>query len=258
MLITSLVGKSVLSRAGEHLGYVVAVRPARDFTKPACLVCADEEEEHFYLPARAVLSAEDAVIAGNGRSKTPTGVESPVSRPVYTSTGESLGCVADMVLGELPEIVLSGADARHIPIPCTVLGETVIVYPTEEARRKACRGTCKKAKDGTHVRHQRAKRASAAPPAQTVQPEGQTAERPPQAPPQPTAPPAPAIRAQPQTAMRIDRTNLLGRRVKRSVFDAQGAPVALAGERITPDILARARNSNRLLALTVNTLTNLY
>ena len=57
---------------------------------------------------------------------------------------------------------------------------------------------------------------------------------------------------------RLDRTNLLGRRVKRSVYDEHGEPVALAGERITPEVIARARRGNRLLALTVNTLTNLY
>ena len=54
-----------------------------------------------------------------------------------------------------------------------------------------------------------------------------------------------------------DLPNLLGRRVKRSVFDETGAPVALAGERITPDTVAKARRKNKLLALTVNTLTNI-
>lgn len=57
---------------------------------------------------------------------------------------------------------------------------------------------------------------------------------------------------------RIDRTNLLGRRVKRSVYDETGTPIAVAGERITPQTIALARRKNRLLALTVNTLTNLY
>ena len=55
-----------------------------------------------------------------------------------------------------------------------------------------------------------------------------------------------------------DRTNLLGRRVKRSVYDEHGAPIATAGERVTPEMIAAARRKNRLLALTVNTLTNLY
>ena len=57
---------------------------------------------------------------------------------------------------------------------------------------------------------------------------------------------------------RINRTNLLGRRVKKSVYDETGAPIALAGERITPETITKARRKNKLLALTVNTLTNLY
>ena len=52
--------------------------------------------------------------------------------------------------------------------------------------------------------------------------------------------------------------NLLGKRVVRSVYDAQGEIVALAGDRITPEVLSRARRKGRLLALTVNTLTNVY
>ncbi len=55
----------------------------------------------------------------------------------------------------------------------------------------------------------------------------------------------------------LNRCNLLGKRVKRSVFDAFGFPVALAGERITPELLNAARRRNLLLALTVNTLTNI-
>lgn len=62
----------------------------------------------------------------------------------------------------------------------------------------------------------------------------------------------------PAGSFRIDRTNLLGRRVKRSVYDETGAPIAVAGERVTPETIALARRKNRLLALTVNTLTNLY
>ena len=55
----------------------------------------------------------------------------------------------------------------------------------------------------------------------------------------------------------INRLNLLGRRVKKSLFDGNGVPIVRAGERITADILSAARKENKLLQLTVNTLTNL-
>ena len=53
----------------------------------------------------------------------------------------------------------------------------------------------------------------------------------------------------------LNHTNLLGRKVKKSVYDDYGIAIALAGERITPAVLARARRAGRLLALAVNTLT---
>lgn len=67
---------------------------------------------------------------------------------------------------------------------------------------------------------------------------------------------APEEPQKPANAIAFNRFNLLGRRVKKSVFDAFGSPVALAGERVTPEMLAAARRQNCLLALTVNTLTN--
>ncbi len=56
----------------------------------------------------------------------------------------------------------------------------------------------------------------------------------------------------------MDRLNLLGRTVRKSVFDGEGNLIAEAGERITPAVISAARRSSRLLSLTVNTLTNLY
>ena len=53
----------------------------------------------------------------------------------------------------------------------------------------------------------------------------------------------------------LNHTNLLGRKVKKSVYDDYGIAIALAGERITPAVLARARRAGRLLALAMNTLT---
>lgn len=257
MQISSLVGKSVLSRTGEWLGYVVALRLTRDMKKLSCLVCADGDEEEFYLPARAVLAAEDAVIAGRQRLQAPTGTECPVGRPVYTHTGEFCGVIADMVPGDAPELIVAAEKKeRRFPIACTALGETVIVYPTAEERRRAGGRAGKPAAAGT-----RKKRPAAAASKQPAPAQSNPAQ-PAQAVGRGAALPSDDKRAEEEQTRggeyRLDRTNLLGRRVKRSVYDAQGQPVALAGERITPEVIARARRGNRLLALTVNTLTNLY
>lgn len=253
MQIASLIGKSVLSCTGESLGYVIALRLTRDMRKLSCLVCADPDEEEFFLPARAVRSVEDAVMAGTSRIPSPTGIACPIGRPVYSRTGEFLGQITDVETGEAPELIISAPEGeRRIPLSCAVMGETVIAYPSEEERRKS-----KGSRHRTPIGKPAAARQAPEPAAEAVPAEPSTRSRPEDAAghdPQPTC-------RRPETganAYRLDRTNLLGRRVKKSVFDADGKPVARAGERVTAEILSRARRSNRLLTLTVNTLTNLY
>ena len=274
MLISSLPGKAVLTRSGEWLGYIVALTLTRDMKKLSCLICADAEEEEFLLPARAVLSAGDAVIARRQRAERATGAPSPIGRQVFSHTGEELGVIEDVDTGEDPALIVRGEEERRVAVLCAAMDQTVIVYPTPEERRAAS-GTRSKTRSAPKPKPQPAPKAAApegapnrkrmpvpspvpqplpqpAPfPAPPVQPAPPDADR---TAPQPAPSPAPSAEA---NVWRIDRTNLLGRRVKRSVFDDAGKPVALAGERITPETLKRARRHNRLLALTVNTLTNL-
>lgn len=56
----------------------------------------------------------------------------------------------------------------------------------------------------------------------------------------------------------VNRFNLLGKQVKRPVYNNQGFPIIAAGQVITAEILNHARRNNRLLELTVNTLTNIW
>lgn len=268
MLISSLVGKTVLSRSGERFGYVLALRPTRDMKKLSCLVCADEDEEEFFLPARAVLSVEDAVIAGRQRTNAPTGIPSPIGSPVYTHTGEQLGTITDIDTGDSPALILfSNGEEHRIDVSCAAMDETVIVYPTAEDRRSAGSRRTRLATSG-RTSAKKTSSASAEKSANinknTQQKNIAPAQEFPKIQPRQTEPLAtsskvsqPAASAQ-TNSYQLNRTNLLGKRLKKSVFDDQGKPIALAGERITPEILARARRSNRLLELTVNTLTNLF
>ena len=268
MLISSLVGKTVLSRSGERFGYVLALRPTRDMKKLSCLVCADEDEEEFFLPARAVLSVEDAVITGRQRTNAPTGIPSPIGSPVYTHTGEQLGTITDIDTGDSPALILfSNGEEHRIDVSCAAMDETVIVYPTAEDRRSAGSRRTRLATSGRTS----AKKTSSAsaeksainnkvPQQKNIAPVQEFPKIQPKQP-EPLATSSkvsqPAASAQ-TNSYQLNRTNLLGKRLKKSVFDDQGKPIALAGEGITPEILARARRSNRLLELTVNTLTNLF
>lgn len=222
MELSSFVGKRILSPTGKDLGYSKSVLLTRNRKKISCLVCIDGDEEEFYLPARAVLAAGDVIIAGPTRLSAPAGIPCPVGLPVYSNLGESLGTVVDLVLGEGDPVYLVGKDGvrESYPAERLTVSETVIAYPEGVKKRAAARKKRADKRDATPA------------------PEKEEAE---------TAPIDP-----------FDRFNLLGRTVKKSVYDGCGKPIALAGERVTPAVLSDARRKNLLLQLTVNTLTNLY
>ena len=226
MQLSTIVGTMILSPDGEKFGYVKEARLTRDLAALSCLVAVDDDEEEFYLPARTVLAVKDAVIAGRARISAATGVPAPMGRSVFSEQGEYLGIVTDMKLGEVPALTVTKDASRDIPLSHAAVGETVIIFEKERKKRA--------------VRQE--KRPPALKPA-----ERNSAE------PAPAAPEEAKPEAHPA---RFNRYNLLGKRVKKSVFDEYGTPVALAGERVTPEMLEAARRRNRLLALTVNTLTN--
>lgn len=226
MQLSLLIGKQILTPEGERLGYITGAYLDRSMQKPTALTFADENEEEFFLPMRAVLAVGDAVIAKNIRLSAPTGIPSPVGLPAFSSEGEALGTVSDCLLGETHVLVLTkDGQAVSVPADCVLVGETAIVYPSPAARNA--------------VKPKRKER-----PAKT------------EATPSPSDHREEPKHEEPKHEEPF-RCNLLGRRVKKSVFDGDGVPVALAGERITPAILSLARRKNLLLTLTVNTLTNL-
>lgn len=275
MQLSEIIGTMILSPEGENLGYVKEAFLTRDATALSCLVAVDGDEEEFILPARSVLAVKDAIIAGRGRISAPTGAPSPMGRAAFSEHGEYLGAVVDVTLSAAPAIaVLREGTAQTFPLTRVTAGETVIVFDAEKKRRASVHDASKKTrreKPSGQIPSQ--KRSAPAPktqpqPQTTPQPQQEASEAQPQ-PASPTVPNAQPVR-QPVRAVSVqtafvdgsdafcfNRYDLLGRRVKKSVYDAFGMPVALAGERVTPEMLARARKLNRLLALTVNTITNI-
>ena len=234
MQLSSLIGKQILSPAGEVLGYVKGAYLGKNFLKLSALVCIDGDEEEFYLPARAILAAEDAVIAGKGRLENPTGVACPVGKTAYSEKGEYLGLVTDFLYGEegVTPVLIATKDGVRTPLPVDLItvGETVMLRDAASAKPVRVRSSAKKS-------------ASENAPKKPVK--------------EVKTPPAPKKPNEPGQVINFNRWNLLGRTLKKTVFDQFGVPIALAGEKITPEILKRARKNNRLLQLTVNTLTNI-
>lgn len=239
MQLTTLIGKPVLTPAGEKLGYVLSVNPARDMKGIACFLCADEDEEEFYLPARNVLFYSDALIANRSRISSPTGIPCPLGKTVFSHTGGFLGTLGELLVGDNadPLFIVHGDGAKlTFPLSRVALGDALIVYP--EGRQKPAP----------------AKSAPKKKPAPKVEVQIETVtveEKPVHVEPAPA--PAPRVFRREDA---LNRVNLLGKKLKKTVYDENGYPIAEAGERITETIVARARRSNRLLQLTVNTLTN--
>lgn len=231
MEISSIIGKHILSPAGNSLGYVKQLRLTRNLKKLACLICVDGDEEEFIVPARGVLSYSDVLIAGNGRLKSPTGVPCPVGLPVYSQTGRYEGTVCDMILDEGEPLFLIGQERTQYTLERIVIGESVILYGSEKEKRAALNKSARRniQKEQTEAFKEQEEQTQAPMPVQQ----------------------APHNRLE-------NRLNLLGKQIKKSVYDSEGSVLFAAGERITPALLNRAHREGRLLQLTVNTLTNIY
>ena len=260
MQITSLIGKQILSPAGEKIGYVVSAYPSRDFKKISCFLCADEDEEEFFLPAKNVLHWGDALVANRSRISTPTGLPCPVGSPVYTHTGEWMGALGELLIGDEADplfIVHKEGTKITLPLARVSVGDIIMVYPVgckkPAAQKKPARKPAEK------VQSAPAPSAKESPaPAPVISAPAAPAEIPAvktEEPEQPATESA-AEKTEFRTEDALNRLNLLGRKVKKTVYDQNGYPIALAGDRITEKIVSLARRNNRLLQLTVNTLTN--
>lgn len=227
MQLSALIGKQILTRSGERLGYVKGARFDKSYCRLTALEGVNEGEEEFFLPLRAVLSFGDALIARDMRVSSPTGISSPVGIPAFTPQGESLGVIGDVLFdGKEGVLILVNDGVRtSVPALCALINSGAIVYPSPEARPK-----------------RRKKPVSPAQKQEIAPAEQQDL---------PVKEIVPPQREEPF------RCNLLGKRVKKPVYDSEGVLIAEAGEHVSPEILSLARRKNRLLALAVNTLTNL-
>lgn len=273
MYLSQLIGRLVVSRTGEQLGYVTAARLTRDYAAVSCLVCADADEEEFLLPFRVLLSVGDVLIVGTRRLSQLTGIASPVGKAAYLHTGEYLGTICDVELEQPPFFVVSGEKQERIDVACAAIAESVVVYPDAAARRAA--GVAKKKgqtvaerkspmrKEETVILPSSAQTATQQPDAlrnaqATAQSDAlQRTQAVAQQPDvlqsaQATAQPD-VLRSEQSQQVGFGRTDLLGQRISEDVFDNRGQLVARAGERVTAELIGRARRENYLLKLTVST-----
>ena len=241
MEVSTMIGAEIFSPAGEKLGYVKSVYLSKDRKKITCLLCVDEgesgEDDEFIMPFKAVLSVKDVVIARKMRIEKVTGSPVPVGINAYSDTGEALGTLCEILVGDGGPvyIVTKNGVRTSYPDGSVIIGEALMISP--ENTKKSTRTATKRGKGKTKSASASASRKESAYDAPAISEF------------------APIMNLTGPAG--IDRLNLLGRQVKITVYDQNGDVIALSGQRITPEILSLARRNNLLLRLTVNTLTNI-
>ena len=238
MEVSTLIGTEIFSPSGEKLGFVKTVYLSKDRRKITCLLCVDEadkegdEDDEFVMSFRAVLFVKDVVIAKKSRISKTVGSPAPVGISAYTDTGEALGTLCEILVGDSDPVYIVSKNGVRTPYPdsAVTIGEALMVSTDGGAKKTA-----------TLIEEL----------------------------PEMIPAPLPAVGYAvgdidfstvlnaASSGAGLDRLNLLGRQVKITVRDKNGEPIALSGEKITPEILSLARKNNLLLRLTVNTLTNI-
>ena len=239
MEVSTMIGAEIFTPAGEKLGYVKSVYLSKDRKKITCLLCVDEgesgEDDEFIMPFKAVLSVKDVVIAKKMRITKAIGSPVPVGINAYSNTGEALGVLCEILVGDGGPVYIVTKDGVRTSYPdgSVIIGEALMILP--EGARAGTKTVSKNGKGKT-------KSASASNKEHAIEEPAQSEF-------------APIMNITGPAG--IDRLNLLGRQVKITVYDQNGEVIALSGQRITPEILSLARRNNLLLRLTVNTLTNI-
>ena len=136
MQISFLIGKQILSAQGDLLGYAVRALLNKTRTKILSLVCADENEEEFYLPARALHMEGDAIVyTGRGNGDT-IGQPCPVGMRVFSETGADMGAVRDMIFDDGGAFLLLTNDNTPYPVSCARFGQVIILRQSSKPTKK--------------------------------------------------------------------------------------------------------------------------
>lgn len=112
--VSELLGKPLITRGGERIGYVKNVQTDRAVRRIRNLECCDEEEEEFLLPLSATEAGKDAVVVRSPAARPCKNcISAPLGMTVYSAGGEELGRLADLALeeGVISRLLLSGGQS---------------------------------------------------------------------------------------------------------------------------------------------------
>lgn len=112
--VSELLGKPLITRGGERIGYVKNVQTDRAVRRIRNLECCDQEEEEYLLPLSATEAGKDAVVVRSPAARPCKNcISAPLGMTVYSADGEELGRLADLALeeGNIVRLLLSGGQS---------------------------------------------------------------------------------------------------------------------------------------------------
>ena len=252
------IGKPLLTRGGERIGYIRSVQTDRALARVRNLECCDEEEGEFLLPVTAVERfGKDAAIVRAPAPPYKDCVSAPFGMAVYSREGELLGRIDDFGREgtRVTSLLLTGG--LCVPVGQLVsAADAAIVDRTGEIIRRPrilCRPAARaRAADGEDGATEKpaaekgpaADKALAAPSAAAPAAAGDKAAR--------------ELRAERERELRDRRPPgrlagsalLTGKTLPGDLLDARGNLLAPRGTVVDADVIRRALRHNKLFALT--------
>lgn len=221
--LSETIGKPVVLISGEVAGYVIGARLSKKLDAVRALVCADEDEEEFTLPAASIRASGDGgvMIRGLGGKLPKETVPAPVGMRVLSEQGDLLGIVQDFVCeGKAVKSVLLSSGETCPPEKIHGVGECLILggAPKKYAAKKPSAPL------------------SGTPERETTGKSEETCEK--------------EVAASAQAGSNL----LTGKRVPRDISDVRGNVIIRKGSVITPEVLKNAIFHNKLFELTVTVL----
>ena len=248
------IGKPLLTRGGERIGYIRSVQTDRALARVRNLECCDEEEGEFLLPVTAVERfGKDAAIVRAPAPPYKDCVSAPFGMAVYSREGELLGRIDDFGREgtRVTSLLLTGG--LCVPVGQLVsAADAAIVDRTGEITRRP-RILCRPAARARAAQGEGGEREQAA------------AEKGPAADKTLTADSAAAgdkaakkLRAERERELRDRRPRgrlagsalLTGKTLPGDLLDARGNLLAPRGTVVDADVIRRALRHNKLFALT--------
>ena len=141
--LSDFIGKPVLTRSGECVGYVKNIQTDPKMTRARNLECCDDDEEEFLLPFSALASfgKDAAVVKSLAAAPCKNCISAPFGMPVYSAEGVLLGQIDDFLRSDKQIDALLLSDGTTIPVVQLVaVTDTAIVDPSGKRKAKTRTG----------------------------------------------------------------------------------------------------------------------